>query len=178
MSRTILPIVLLILFPLSLSAQNGFQGWKFGMTKEEVQNVKDCSPYKPVEVTGGLECANFQFMGGTIPISFIFKPNLAKIQVWVYEGKDKKEAAKRLVELMKYLKDKYGDLESPHIEAPLLMKAADWEGAIDDLVQLPPENSKWQFKPVSNPKEAFVFCSFISHPQQGFYLFLYFQPPK
>jgi hypothetical protein len=180
MKLRFLPVLCLLLVtcPFSALAQGGFQGWKFGMTPEEVKAVKDCTPYLPVQSTGGLECPNFSFLQEKIPISFIFNPNLVKIQVWVYEGKDKKEAGRRLSELITFLKTQYGSIESPQIEAPEIMKPSDWEAPIEELMGLPPENSKWQFKPSKNQKDFFVFASFISHPQYGFYLFLYFQPPK
>ena len=162
-----------------LTAKGQFKGWKFGMTKEQVQQVKECTPYKPVKATGGVECPALKFDDLTVNVSFIFKPNLDKIQIWFYEGKDRREAATRLHKLLGWLKKHYGAVESPALSKPDAMSKETLEKKLTAAVEASAGKMvKWQFKPAKNPVDAFVFSSLLYHPQHGYYVFLYFKPPK
>jgi hypothetical protein len=160
-------------------AAPGFGGWRFGMSPAEVKAVKACKGYKAVAVTGGLECKGFAFLGQKIPLSFVFAAGkLAKIQVWVYEGKDEARAAKQLKHLFDHLKKSAGPLESPTLKDPGAMTEAQLLGEIRKLKASGADPAKLQFKPRKNPADHFTFGSVIWSAAKGLYVFLYFQPPR
>jgi len=157
-------------------ARSVFSGWSFGMSPEQVKKVKACKPYKPVKVHGGLECPNFKFLGYKINIAFIFRGGkLAKINPWVYQGKDPKVAARRLHKLLRYYSKKYGALESPQLKKPHKMSLAELQAMVANMQK---GMAKVQFRPVKKLKKYFTFISLAHHTTHGFYLFLYFQPPR
>jgi hypothetical protein len=159
-------------------AAPGLAGWRFGMSPEEVKAVKSCKGYTPVAVTGGLECKGFAFLGQKLTVSFVFAGGkLAKIQVWVYEGKAEAAAAKQLKRLFAHLKKTVGPLESPTWKDPGAMTEAQLLGEIKKLTASAGPG-KIQFKPRKNPADHFNFGSVIWNPATGLYVFLYFQPPR
>lgn len=169
--------VLLSLSTVSASAA-GFKNWQFGMSRAQVMGVGDCSPYTPVRSTGGLECRNFSFLGARINISFIFGASgLSKIQVWAYQGRDQTSALNRWTALIKHLKQRYGALTSPQLPTIGQMSRGQLQQLLRSM-QSAGRPGKYQFKPAQNPRHAFVFNSMFYHPQHGFFLFLYFQPPR
>jgi len=159
-------------------APGGLGGYRLGMKPDEVQAVKDCTPYRPVPSTGGLECPAFTIAGKKRNISFVLDPatGLKKIQVWFYEGKDPADAEAALVELISSLEQEYGALESSSLPpgAPVTAKAL--RALVDKPATAGP--LKAQLKPVKNPLDKFVFSSLIHAPNDFFYLFLYVQPPR
>ena len=157
-------------------AAPGFRGWKFGMSKARVQKVKGCKPYRPVKVTKGLECDNFKWLGAKNKISFVFRDgDMAKTQIWLYMGKDADRAATRLHAGLGYFRGKHGLVESPAGDVPRKLKVL--KKVVKDL-QKHKRMAKVQFKPRKNPKGYFTFISLVYHPVHGYYVFLYFQPPR
>jgi ketosteroid isomerase-like protein len=78
--------------------RGGVGPFRFGMTRDEVSRVRDCAPYVPVTVTGGLECAHYRFDDREMNISFIFAgERLRRIQLWYYEGESSVEARDAIV---------------------------------------------------------------------------------
>lgn len=158
-------------------AAPGFGGWTFGMTKAQVKQVKACKPYKPVKSTGGLECRNYRHISAVNNISFVFRGGkLAKIQVWLYEGKAPAKAARRLHQLMAHYKKRYGAVESPQLQQPHKLSLAKLLTLVKGMGSSGP--AKLQFRPVKPPKKFFTFASMFRHPVHGYYLFHYFQPPR
>lgn len=161
----------LVSFP---AGAQGFEGWRFGMTLDQVKAVPGCAQYKPLKSTGGLECADYAYVGEKGFLSFVFKDGkLAKIQVWAYEGSTLLGQSTRWQEVLRHLEKKYGAIESPQLKEPAKMSAAQLFKALEALGA----RGKIQFKPANNPADAFVFGSAIVDPR-GKYVFVYFQPPK
>lgn len=157
-------------------AAPGFGKWRFGMSKAAVKKVKACKPYKPVKVTKGLECDNFKWLGAKNKISFVFRGGgLAKIQSWLYMGKDAVKAARRLHAGLNFYRSKYGKVESPSGDVPRKLKVL--KKTVKEL-QKSKRLAKMQFKPAKNAKGHFTFISLVYHPVHGYYVFLYFQPPR
>lgn len=176
---TMLAVVLFLATTLGSTearADAGFKGWTFGMSKAQVEKVKLCKPYRPVKVTGGLECRNFKFAGARNNISFVFRGGrLAKIQVWLYQGKDAGQAAARLHGGLNYYRSKYKAVVSPAGKVPRKLKQL--KKMIKEM-SAGGRLSKTQFKPRKDPSDHFTFTSLVYHPVHGYYVFLYFQPPR
>ncbi len=84
--------------------QGGIGRYRFGMSRAEVSQVSDCSPYLNVAVTGGLECAPYTFEGQQINISFLFAGDrLRRIQLWMYEGQSTDDAEQAVARVLRYL---------------------------------------------------------------------------
>ena len=66
------------------------------MTRAQVVAEKEFGPYKPVQVTGGVETFDAQFDGKKTNVSFVFDDvgTLSYIQVWKYEGPEFDKALK------------------------------------------------------------------------------------
>jgi hypothetical protein len=171
----LLLFVSLLLPPAVLRAAppGGLGGYRLGMTPAEVQAVKGCGPYKPVESTGGLECASFTIAGKARNISFIFDPQtgLKKIQLWFAEAATAEAAAVAVGELLAFVSKTYGPVESSGVAAgkavtaKALLAVADTEGKV-------------QLKPKREPADAFVFASIFKDPTHGWFVFFYVQPPR
>jgi hypothetical protein len=176
-TRCSLAVILALLCCAGLAQAKGFKGWHFGMTPEQVQKVKTCGPYTLVKVTGGLECANFRFLGEKRNISFVFRQGkLIKIQIWLYKGKEDGAAATALNKLSRHLIKRYGKLECKDL--PRLGRLPK-RMLLKYLAHLKTKPMvKVQFKPVKNPKAFFTFSSLIHHRQHGLFLFMYLQPPR
>ena len=158
-------------------------GWSFGMSKAQVRATKSCAPYKDVRVTGGLECRNFLFQGRKINVSFVFRQDkLAKIQLWVYEGKDPKGAAAYLSRLLASWRKHHGGAESPQLGKPVKKTGRELYEAMKGLAAKTSPKSpvaKLQFKPVKDPKAYFTFASvFYNLRFRRYYVFAYRRPPR
>jgi hypothetical protein len=93
----------------SLEDHGGVGPFRFGMTRTEVSQVRDCQPYTNVSVTGGLECPHYVFEGHEMNISFLFAANrLRRIQLWVYEGESEREARAAVARVLDYLRQTAG----------------------------------------------------------------------
>ena len=89
----------------TVPAAGGLGGYRFGMTLDQVRQVGDCHPYSNVSQTGGIECPNYTFEGGTINISFLFNNNrLRRIQLWLYEGGSEADAKKAVAFAIEFLR--------------------------------------------------------------------------
>lgn len=151
----------------------GVGAYRLGMKPAEVQAVKDCAPYKPVESTGGLECARFTIAGKARNISFIFDPDagLKKIQVWFAEAAKPDAAAVTVRELLAFMSKTYGAVESNGLAAGTTVTAK-------ALLAVAETEGKVQIKPKREPADAFVFASILKDPTHGWYVFFYVQPPR
>jgi hypothetical protein len=151
----------------------GLGAYRLGMKPADVQAVKDCAPYKPVESTGGLECANFTIAGKSRNISFIFDPDtgLKKIQLWFAEAATPTAAAVAVRELVAFVSKTYGAVESNGLAAGTAVTAK-------ALLAVAETEGKVQLKPKREPADAFVFASIFKDPTHGWFVFFYIQPPR
>ena len=84
--------------------RGGVGPFRFGMTRDDVSRVRDCAPYSPVGVTGGLECPHYRFDDREMNISFLFAgERLRRIQLWYYEGESSGEAREAIGRLLAFL---------------------------------------------------------------------------
>lgn len=99
----------LSLLPRISAGVDGYGPWKFGMTPDQVSAVEELGPYSPVQATGGLETSNGEFMGETVPISFVFNDDgLYHCQIWVYTGKEFSQAAAGFYLAYRHLEEHFG----------------------------------------------------------------------
>jgi ketosteroid isomerase-like protein len=90
--------------------RGGVGPYRFGMTREEVTRVRDCDPYSPVAITGGLECPHYRFDDREMNISFLFAgPRLHRIQLWYYEGESSVEAREAIAGVLGFLQRTTGE---------------------------------------------------------------------
>lgn len=179
--RFIVLTSLLVFFalPSLANAAPGFGKWRFGMTQDQVKKVKGCKSYRPVRVTGGLECDGYAFAGNRIKVSFVFGPSgLRKIQLWLYAGKEVKEASDRLHALVRHLRRKYGPIECRDLPSLDKVSKRALPKALMNLQTKAAPTAKLQLKPKKNPKGFFTFSSLIYNQRHGFFLFMYAQPPR
>lgn len=174
---------------------NGYGPWHFGMTADQVAQVRELGPYTPVQATGGLETANGRFLGEKTNVSFIFGPQgLRRIQVWAYEGRDLGAAVKAFYSIYKYLEEHFGvlqqdgaacpaglDLEAFQQRIPASFRDTSHVVTIDQLKaqgSMRAQMEKVQLGPRRSPAGANVFSSFIHGSQLGsFWVFLYYDAP-
>jgi ketosteroid isomerase-like protein len=91
--------------PAKTADRGGVGPFRFGMSRTEVSQVKDCQPYTNVPATGGLECAHYLFDGHEMNISFLFNADrLRRIQLWFYEGASESDAREAVGRVLEYLK--------------------------------------------------------------------------
>lgn len=181
MSRSLLWVIpVFFAFIAPAVAAPGLAGWRFGMSLDQVRAVKSCKPYTAVRTTGGLECKNFRFLGQKVNVSFVFRGGkLAKIQIWLYEGKSAKVAAARLGLLVRHWKKKLGAVDSPQLGRVDKLAAKALRAAVGELAQTPSNVGKLQLKPQKDPKDHFTFSSLFFNKRFGrYYLFVYRQSPR
>lgn len=92
--------------------------WRLGMTRDQVIAEKEFGPYKPVQVTGGVETFDAQFDGRKTNVSFVFDDadTLSYIQVWKYEGPDFEPAKQAALDVYDLFSTRFGGLTIPGIE--------------------------------------------------------------
>jgi hypothetical protein len=82
----------------------GVGPFRFGMTRDDVTRVRDCHPYSPVAITGGLECPHYRFDDREMNISLLFGgEGLRRIQLWYYEGESNVEAREAIGRVVGFL---------------------------------------------------------------------------
>lgn len=82
----------------------GVGPFRFGMTRDEVSRIRECEPYTPVAVTGGLECPHYRFDDREMNVSFLFGGDrLRRIQLWYYEGESGAEAREAIGRVVSFL---------------------------------------------------------------------------
>lgn len=163
----------------------GYGPWQFDMPKEKVISFKEFGPYKPVEVTGGIETKNGVFNSQKTNISFTFaEDKLSKIQLWVYEGKSFDESLNSWMEVYDYLISNYGEVEFPDINSDQkLSRESIIEIFTKTMGHIPPvpedvvTTIKFQMGPIKQPEGKIVYASYFNHSIHGFYVFLYAAAP-
>jgi hypothetical protein len=176
--------VLAIVFCTSAVASSSGEGgglppWRFGMTPQEVAAFPDYGPYKSFS-NGDLETYAGRFDGRKENVQFFFKDGkLARIGIYLYEGRDVKEGAKAWTRAYTALKSMYGEIQLPDIQVtdgtaltPEMVGVAG--GANTDAV------GKSQMAPFKQPMDKRVFASFRRQSIQGqmvYYVIVYYDPP-
>lgn len=171
---------LLVLFSWLLAGQ-AFAGcdslpWKFGMSPAQVAGVTECGPYKSFS-NGDLETYKGVFDGKEENFQFFFADNqLRRIGVNLYEGQDPEAGAKAWLELYVSMTKLFGPLETPGNFSPVASEKAanSFRSKALSLVQ---EQGKTQMAPLTQPKDAIVFSSYMRREVGGenyYYVTLYF----
>jgi len=173
--------ITLIFIPLlAFASEAGYGPWKFGMTKEAVTAIKEFGPYKDVESTEGLETFNAEFDGEKIHISFVFENNsLAKMQIWVYIGKDSEEALAGWIRVYKFLEEHFGEVEFPEVNISQNADLEKIKSTYRKIIHNFPEgkNSKVQMGLKEMPQNMKVYASLFKQRSGYYYVFLYYTNP-
>ena len=148
----------------ALIAKPAFAGcegmpWQFGMSPQEVAAVAECGPYKPFS-NGDLETYSGVFDGKKENFQFFFQDGkLRRIGIYLYEGHDPAAGAKVWLGLYSTLTRLFGNVETPENVAPTSQETIDaFTAKALEMVQGP---GKIQMAPLAQPKDAFVFSSFM-----------------
>ena len=153
----------------------GVGAFRFGMSRLEVGRVADCQPYTPVTVTGGLECAHYQFEGNEMNISFIFAGDrLRRIQLWIYEGESETDTRAAVTRVLDYLERKAGGVTI----AALPGSKATAEAVMNLLNSTPVRpGSIAQVMILADPSASEKWFSKIGRHQDGYMVMLFAEPP-
>ena len=147
------------------SANRSYGPWKLGMSRQEVQAVKEYGPYRPVSVTGGIETPAGIFDGEKRNVAFVFDANGAvnKIQIWAYEGQSEADALANWYRVYRYYTKLYVEVESPELGFPPAVDEADFlSRSRSALASTPPvQPVRLQMAPQPMPTDAKVFASFM-----------------
>lgn len=175
MTRVTRTSVLLLLLALAAhAAPGGKLPYRFGMTKADVRAETACSPYVEVPSTGGLECPNF-VLDRKRNVSFVFdEAGLTKVQIWFAEAASREDAMRATEELLTYLTNAHGAVESHDLAAGTQVTVKALFAALDRVGG----PGKVQLRPQRSPVEAVVFASIMRHPTYGYYVFLYYTRPE
>jgi hypothetical protein len=174
---------LLCSIALPARAQNGFGGYIFGMTEEQAKKVPACSPYT-VSPSGGLYCSNYDFAGQKRYIDLYFGPQgLNKIMLTFMESDQINvlQMEKGIADVVSYLTNTYGNLESPDLPNQEVTKEALLNAYNAKLKASGPfDVVKIQMKPKKLPANLFIFSSIATYRSKNNYslISLYFQPPE
>ncbi len=157
-----------------LVQRGGVGPYLFGMSKAEVSQVADCSPYTNVSRTGGIECANYAFDGRKMNISFLFDADqLKRIQLWFYNGESEPEAREAIGAVIDHLKRVAG---GAHIGAmPGVEVTTD---AIADILKGPVPQGRIAQVEISSPASARpeVWFARVARHQLGYMVMLFADP--
>jgi hypothetical protein len=148
------------------------------MAPDEVRAVSECGPYKAFK-NGDLETYAGVFGGKKQNFQFFFRDGkLARIGVYLYEGQDPEAGAREWLTLYVELQNLFGDVETPANTAPATEATSD--AFVETALKLVREPGKTQMAPVSQPKDARVFSSFMRTEAEGvkyYNVVLYFDAP-
>lgn len=154
----------LLLIVSSLMAGPTFAGcsglpWQFGMSPQEVAAIAECGPYTSFS-NGDLETYNGVFDGKSENFQFFFQDGeLRRIGVYLYEGRDPAAGAEVWLQLYSTLLKLFGSVDTPWNVAPTSEQAeAAFAKKALEVIQI---RGKIQMAPMAQPKDAFVFSSFM-----------------
>ncbi len=146
------------------------------MSPQEVAGVAECGPYKSFS-NGDLETYKGVFDGKEQNFQFFFKDNqLRRIGIYLYEGQDPVAGAKEWLALYGTMTKLFGSIETPDYTppAPNELDTASFQAKALEIVRGP---GKTQMAPVAQPKDSFVFSSYMRREVDGekhYYVVLYF----
>lgn len=146
------------------------------MSQEDVAGITECGPYRSFS-NGDLETYKGVFDGKEENFQFFFKDKkLHRIGIYLYEGQDPVAGTKEWLALYGTLSRLFGNVETPDNISPASSEtdSASFTAKASEIVQGP---GKTQMAPLAQPKDAFVFSSFMRHEIDGekhYYVVLYF----
>ncbi|WP_159679284.1 hypothetical protein [Luteimonas sp. 9C] len=110
----VLQILLAALLIMPLSAKSaGYEGWRFGMTPQQVQLQEIPGPYYALS-NGDLGTKSFPFRGQPALTSFYFQDSrLARVMIIIYSGQDVDSIKNALEEAAAQITADTGGLELP-----------------------------------------------------------------
>ena len=164
----------------SAAEETGDYGpWRLGMSKKEVVAIARYGPYRDVASTGGVETAKGFFDNGPANVSFVFgEAGLAKIQIWVYEGRSIEEAIAGWFHVYDYFRRKYGKVESRILQLSEPLEQTDFAARVRALLSTQSDAVvKLQMAPDPMPDGVKVFSSLFRDPRVGFFVFVFYQQP-
>ena len=159
----------------SAFAQCDAMPWKFGMSPSEVAAIKECGPYKSFS-NGDLETYAGIFNGKEENFQFFFQDGkLRRIGIYLHESQDSAAGVEEWLALYQTLVGLFGDIETPGNVAPQddSSRAAFKAKALETVQSA----GKTQMAPLTQPKDAFVFSSFMRKElgdENHYYVVLYF----
>lgn len=152
--------------------RGGVGAFRFGMSRDEVSRVRDCAPYVPVAVTGGLECPHYRFDDREMNISFIFAgERLRRIQLWYYEGESSVEARDAIGRILTFLQRTTGGATiSARPDVPLT-----GEGIVGALnsAGAPVGRQIVQFEITTPSEGSMVWFSRVGRHEHGYLVMLF-----
>lgn len=150
--------------------------WKMGMSPAEVAGITECGPYKSFS-NGDLETYKGVFDGKEENFQFFFEDQkLRRIGIYLYEGKDPAEGAKEWLVLYGTLSKLFGKVETPDNNSSFADEA-DRESFTAKALKIVQGPGKTQMAPIAQPKDAFVFSSFMRrevNSEKMYLVILYF----
>jgi len=160
----------------------GYGPWHLGMSRDEVTAVSAFGPYSPVRVTGGLETRNGVFADQKTNISFAFGDRgLRMIQIWAYEGRDRKDAVAAFYRVYQHLEKAHGAVETDLRGVPVRADSVQFSEPVQRFLSAVPPGraAKIQLSPVEKSPGIKIFSSLMTQPQLGYYyVFLYYVTPQ
>lgn len=154
--------------PVRASA-SGYGSWRFGMTMEEVQAVKDCSPYRPDE-DGGLKCIHAPWLKlNDKHAVFTFDGNgeLISIRLWLNTKGVSEEQAKEYLQEAELFLAPFGKGKEKGIgetlEKKIAAQPAEFPSVAGEDV-------------TAGPGQPRTRLTLTRHPQLGWYVYLTFSP--
>ncbi len=145
------------------------------MSPAQVAAIAECGPYKTFS-NGDLETYNGVFDGKKENFQFFFQDGqLRRIGVYLHESQDPVAGARTWLTLYQAMTKLFGRVETPDNPAPI--DAAGELTFIDKALELVQNSGKTQMAPLTQPKDAFVFSSFMRREvsdEKYYYVVLYF----
>jgi hypothetical protein len=178
--KSLIVVVTLLLALASpvLSVAVGLYPWELGMSKSEVSSFKEFGPYRTFS-NGDIETFNGIYDGTKENIQFFFdaKGLLRRIGVYLYEGQDIQAARAVWRRAYDSLAKNYGKIEIPDVRI-----GANSEPVNSEILSIAAAANvdavgKTQMAPVDQPKDMFVFSSFVRREVQAvryIYVIVYF----
>jgi len=158
----------MLLMPLSAWGY-GYEGWRFGMTPEQVKMQEIPGGYYSFR-NGDVGTESFPFRGQPALTSFYFQNDrLNRVMVIIYSGQDLEAVEEALEEAAAQIEADGGGLELPETEveqaASLEQVAAAWAARQPTLM----EGQRFQFGALPMPTDRKIWAS-VSLLQGGLYM--------
>lgn len=163
--------------PLGVCAA-GLAPWQFGMTKEQVASFEQFGPYKSFK-NGDLETYNAEFDKQKRNVQFFFNVSgLNRIEINLYEARDRDQATAAFRGACEYLRREYGEIKAFYFDLPPNCDCAKAAEAATAQIAV---SGKAQLAPVKQPDDLHLFSSYRSNNVMGFTFYsvvLYLDPPN
>jgi hypothetical protein len=161
-----------------VSAAAGLHPWELGMSKSQVSSFGEFGPYRAFP-NGDIETFNGIYDGTKENIQFFFDAEglLRRIGVYLYEGKDIQAARAAWRRVYESLTKNYGRVETPGVRIDANSGPVNSEILSMAAAANVEAVGKTQMAPVDQPKDMFVFSSFMRREVQGahyLYVIVYF----